>query len=374
MFGSEILEVAIGLMFVYLLISLICTAIREIIEAWFKTRAVYLEQGIRELLKDHSGEGLVQRLYSHPMVSGLFQGDYDPQKVKNRRWYQRTNLPAYIPAGSFAVALMDIVVRGREVSDRANATADSPKISLESIRSSIDKLGQPQVQRALLSAVDMAEGQLAKAQKNVEAWYDSTMDRVAGWYKRRTQLYVFLFGIAIAVCGNVNTVTIARYLYRDEGARSALVSSASGFARESTAEGEGLKELVTRVQKLELPIGWKYGPAGVRPDDSAPEYGLTIWLFAILGWLMTGCAVSLGSPFWFDVLNKFIVIRSTVKPHEKSPEEASEDRQEPKAGDKGSGGTADKSTPSTPQADGYAGIKDHRQLENELPDQPAVGL
>jgi len=38
-------------------------------------------------------------------------------------------------------------------------------------------------------------------------------------------------------------------------------------------------------------------------------------------------AATLGAPFWFDVLNKITVIRSTVKPHEKSPEEASEDRQ-----------------------------------------------
>ena len=51
------------------------------------------------------------------------------------------------------------------------------------------------------------------------------------------------------------------------------------------------------------------------------------WLIVICGWLVTAFAVMLGAPFWFDVLNKFMVIRSTVKPHEKSPEEASEDRQ-----------------------------------------------
>ena len=44
---------------------------------------------------------------------------------------------------------------------------------------------------------------------------------------------------------------------------------------------------------------------------------------------MTAFAATLGAPFWFDVLNKVMVIRSTVKPHEKSPEEASEDRQFP---------------------------------------------
>ena len=50
------------------------------------------------------------------------------------------------------------------------------------------------------------------------------------------------------------------------------------------------------------------------------------WVGIIIGWLITAAAVTLGAPFWFDVLNKIMVIRSTVKPKEKSPDEGSEDR------------------------------------------------
>jgi hypothetical protein len=46
----------------------------------------------------------------------------------------------------------------------------------------------------------------------------------------------------------------------------------------------------------------------------------------LLGWAITAFAISLGAPFWFDLLNKFMVIRSTVKPFEKSQPEGSEDR------------------------------------------------
>ena len=45
----------------------------------------------------------------------------------------------------------------------------------------------------------------------------------------------------------------------------------------------------------------------------------------ILGWLITGFAISFGAPFWFDLLNRMMVVRSTVKPDEKSPEESSKD-------------------------------------------------
>jgi hypothetical protein len=48
-------------------------------------------------------------------------------------------------------------------------------------------------------------------------------------------------------------------------------------------------------------------------------------LFRLLGWLFTALALSLGAPFWFDLLNKFMVVRSTIKPREKSGVERSKD-------------------------------------------------
>jgi hypothetical protein len=53
--------------------------------------------------------------------------------------------------------------------------------------------------------------------------------------------------------------------------------------------------------------------------------GYKEWAQMGLGWLVTAFAITLGAPFWFDVLNKFMVVRSTVKPNEKSGDEASKD-------------------------------------------------
>jgi len=79
MFGSEILEVAIGIIFVYLLVSVICSAIREGIEAFLKTRSAYLEHGIRELLHDADGRGLAESFFRHPLIYGLYLDDYRPR-------------------------------------------------------------------------------------------------------------------------------------------------------------------------------------------------------------------------------------------------------------------------------------------------------
>ena len=57
---------------------------------------------------------------------------------------------------------------------------------------------------------------------------------------------------------------------------------------------------------------------------------LRLWAYVfepLVGWILVALAATLGAPFWFDLLNKVMVVRSTVKPHEKSPEESSDDRQ-----------------------------------------------
>src|SRR5690606_15925599 len=100
MFGSAILEVAIGVTFVFILVSIICSAIREGIEAWMKTRAAFLEHGIRELLHDKKGSGLAEKFYNHPLIYSLFAQGYKPGHKSNspNAWTSGAGLPSYIPA------------------------------------------------------------------------------------------------------------------------------------------------------------------------------------------------------------------------------------------------------------------------------------
>lgn len=84
MLGLEMLDVAIGVIFVYLLISLICSAVNELIEAKLKLRAVDLEQGIRGLLNDPDGSKFTKSLYDHPLIYSLFKGDYDGDKMRKK--------------------------------------------------------------------------------------------------------------------------------------------------------------------------------------------------------------------------------------------------------------------------------------------------
>src|SRR5256885_11019172 len=111
MFNTAILDVTIGMIFVYLLLSLICSAANEVIELRLKNRAVDLERGLRELLREATSKGkgspeakpdaaansnsLVKSIYSHPLIYGLFEGEYN---ISVLGWVSRlrgrVNLPS----------------------------------------------------------------------------------------------------------------------------------------------------------------------------------------------------------------------------------------------------------------------------------------
>lgn len=310
----RIVDLVVGIVFVFLLVSTVCSAIREGIEAIFKTRAAYLERGLRELLDDRDGKGLTTQVFNHPQLFGLFLGKYkpDPRAESLSLFARGKDLPSYIPAKNFALALLDIAARG--TGTNGNTGPESPQMSVSELRKSVLHIENPGVRRMLLTALDTARGDLELARKNIEEWFDSSMDRVSGWYKRSTQWIVFVIAIVVTVGVNIDTLQLTNYLYHDQAARTAIAASAEEVAKKApTAE-----EAAAALNRLDLPIGWAEGqiPEGPRP-----------WFNRVLGWLITVFAATLGAPFWFDVLNQVMVIRSTVKPKQKSPEEASDDPQ-----------------------------------------------
>jgi hypothetical protein len=283
-------------------------------------------------------------------------------------------LPSYIPSRTFALALIDILNNGDATGN--NAMKDITK-------SLADHHWSYQLNRggeALYSLAIAADGDLVKFQARIEDWYNDGMDRVSGWYKRNVQRVLLYIGLILAVAFNVDTVRVARTLWTDRDVRQAMVNAAGNYVQnhpaaksdsaapakvsaDSGAKGKGAptdasgqpaaagdasapkplkrddlaEQLQSTVSAFNdvtdstlLPVGWKH---------SIPEYWATLktnrreslWrcLTLLSGWILTGVAISLGAPFWFDTLNRFMVVRSTIKPQEKSQPEASKDKTSP---------------------------------------------
>jgi hypothetical protein len=170
--------------------------------------------------------------------------------------------------------------------------------------------------------IAMVGNDATKLQKSVEDWYNSGMDRVSGRYKYKTQWMLFSIGLVIAVAINADTIHIVKQLSQDSTLRASIIAAAES-AKEPQVDPsqttqqriEAAKDSLADVNNVGVPLGWHRGDWSTK---QAPNL--------VLGWILTAIAISLGAPFWFDILNKIMVVRSTVKPREKSQDEGSKDK------------------------------------------------
>jgi hypothetical protein len=360
MFGSVVLDVAIGMGFVYLLLSLIASVVQEMLSAFMQLRPANLQRGLRSLFSGNSLTAemdLVNSIYDHGLVRGLYsdpQMDSKLNQSRFRKWMDQVRLgarrligispdkpltinanqlllPAYIPSRTFALALIDILNANKSMG--AEAMASITKFLAEH---SGNDSGNKAVQALLTLALD-AKGDVVAFQRNLEQWYNDAMDRVSGWYKRYTQRALIIIGLVMAIAFNVDSVRVGRTLWLDRDARQAMVNAAGSYTKDhaaptaqSTDDPAKLEaQLQSNVKAFSdvttstlLPMGWKH-PWGFYESyfRGAPKDAIFRSLTLLAGWLMTALAISLGAPFWFDTLNRFMVVRSTVKPQEKSKTE-----------------------------------------------------
>ena len=296
--GSAVLEVAIGLAFLYLLLAVFCTTANEWIAGILGTRSKMLEQAMQQLLANQAGVAPVAQaaaagggaapapaqsaanfaaqFYEHPIIAGMMR-----QAGGDLKHF------SYLPSRSFATVVMDLV------------TPNSPgRITMAELETGIRNMPDGSVKQALLAAIQNAGDDLQLAQKNIEAWFDDTMARVSGWYKRFTQKWTVVFALLFVIAINADTIHMARVLWMNPTLRAQVVEqSKTRTAADTRVSSAEEKELASFV-------GWQ---AGVKDDDAGA------WFQRVIGWLLSAVAVSLGAPFWFDTLNRVMNLRNAGK-------------------------------------------------------------
>ncbi|WP_243358351.1 hypothetical protein [Fundidesulfovibrio terrae] len=337
MFNSATLETIVGLLFVFLLLSLICSTLNELALNFLSLRANNLDAGLRELFDagqgtnsalgvlwkssrnlkaslcnrmraDSTGQpvqseppGLLDNFYTHPLIFSLYQGSYDDAKALTN------NLPSYIPSNSFVMAFMDNVLKG-------TGDGQAPPMTFPNFKAAVDKItDNDTVKGALQVLMEDAAGDMDKLKVNIAGWYDSTMDRASGWYKRQAQYTALVMSLLIVVLTNADTLGICRSLSMDQSLRPALNTQIQDLVKPApgaTPEAQLAKFLDSGIM-AKLPLGWNSDDPRLVPD--APRD----WATKAVGWLITILAVSLGAPFWFQVLQQ--VIRLSKKPDGQSP-------------------------------------------------------
>lgn len=263
MFGSTVLEVAIGLAFCYATLALVVTTLQEALAGAFHLRANMLLDAVRRMLGDPRCEGLARALYAHPLAN---------PRAGGASASDRPSRPSYIEPGNFAIALIDSIRQGHASLDAA-----------------IGAVQDPQLQRTLQTLYSQAGADPTRFQAAVAAWFEAAMERLSGVYKRRQLLVSFLLSLLLAILFNIDSIHLFRTLWQ----QPALAAQIG--AMDATLNAAMLDQLWA------LPIGWQTFPPTL---DAA-------FALQAAGWLVTASTTLFGAPFWFDVLQRAVNLRST---------------------------------------------------------------
>lgn len=325
---GAVLDVAIGLALIYLLLGLVASALQETYASLLKRRGKQLRDSIKGLLAgndtdDRVALDIANRVFGHTLVQGIGS----------------KGLPSYVPARNFATAVFEVL-------------ADGSKAPLfTQIESSVAALPSDMPGRQSLTALlRQAGGDLDKFRDSVESWYNDTMDRLSGDYKRWSHYFALGFGLLVAIVFNVSTLDIAHELWVNPQERAALATVAEKYAKQPAPSDDLAKlqqqalDAVKGLDALSLPIGLgrlnkgaqdKPGQDKSAQDNSGQaksgqgQAGFDVSKFiywTIPGWLITALAVSLGAPFWFDTLQKLVNLRG-AGPKPNSTSSASADKE-----------------------------------------------
>ncbi|MDP1622711.1 MAG: hypothetical protein Q8M08_10285 [Bacteroidales bacterium] len=386
MFNSSVLEVVIGLVFIYLLYSLLATIIQEILASTFSFRAKILERAISRMLEDENvptprinsilhlfkrtanaenSKSTTETFYHHPLIKFLGEN-------------KRHSKPSYITRETFSKVLIDLL-RG----DQVKPGDDIKPLIQKALDDNKTNWGGAEISAETLSYLKSiwadAQGDIEKFKELLGNWFDDTMDRASGWYKKNTQFILFFIGLALAITFNVDTIKIAGKLQKDPKLREQLVQQADAFikahpdldqelasqkAELETIKSESTKnpdaataDSISKTQYLAASDVKKYDSLIARRDtllnraealitrdikNSNDLLGLgwktyecigcrwECYLMSLLGWVITALALSLGAPFWYDVLNKLMKVRNSVASSTSDDKQKQQDSNAPK--------------------------------------------
>jgi hypothetical protein len=288
MFNNAILDIAIGLVMMYLVLSLMGTVLNEFVSSAMKLRATTWQAAVENLLDNPD---LRAAFYDHGLIDGT-------KKATG------SDHISYISGPTFAMALLGSI------------DPNNPAPGFAEAKAAIEKLPPSNIQDVLLSELAKANGSVDKFRTGVATYFDGTMDRVSGTYKRYLKRITLIVGFAIVLVLNADSLVVATALWNDSSLRAQMVASSQQVlangkpdAAAGTVTAANVSSQLTKLETdiRPLPIGWK-----LADFPTSASWGALWWLVVkLIGLAITAFVISLRAPFWFDMLSKFMNVRGS---------------------------------------------------------------
>lgn len=287
--NGTVFDIAAGLLIVFVILSVTCAWLNEAIQSVRDQRARMLQTAIEQLLGDEP-LGPARRIKQHVLIRALA---HDPSAM-----------PSYLSSSAFAQALLDALVP---------ADGEHP-LTMRRLREAVAQL--PDASRAALLALTNApDADLAGVRANIERWFDDAMDRTSGAYKRHISRWLFGLGFVLAAATNLDTIQLVQRFERESSLRAAVAAdiahtAASGKLATRQPHAEDLAIFFWDTDHIVSVDQTDICPRALRSPELS--FAWLAWLaLKLVGFLMTGVAVSLFAPWLFDLLSRFVNLRAT---------------------------------------------------------------
>lgn len=334
-FSSDIIEIAISIVFIVLIFSIFHSGIMELLQIMLRSRNHFLLSSLNKVFNDRTNINLCEKIFTHPIIKTT--------KPKSE------TLPAYISSDFFTDSMIS-VLNGLKTTDDVTPdpvdgivnyndikTKDLKSTSvIDAIKTNVGNLKHSSV-KVLLNSILLQSDSIEDFRSRLSQWYDGYMERVSSQYKRKLMLYSMVLGIFIAVSFNVNVIVILKAIQHDKNLRTTLVLKAEMInnehlaQRQQSIQGDSassnnqksaeevitqLKSVSSEIKELGLPIGWNYNTSSKLSFTERNFQGQS-FIMVMIGWILMGIAMSFGSEYWFNILSKVFQIRGVLKPAKK---------------------------------------------------------
>jgi hypothetical protein len=325
---TALLDTAIGLTLIFLGSALFVTVANEAIAGIIKKRSTVLTENLQTLF---DGTGLSQLVAGNPAFQPLLD------VTKKVRSYADPKVLAQVLVGTLASQFRPLPAQPAVAGGAplAPGQAPPPATGTDSLLQAIDALPTSQVKNVLWTIAQSAGKDIDKLTQAVSEWIDRSLIVLGEGYKRWAQLLSFGLGLLLAIGFNIDTLGVGRRLYADKELRDSMTATAEDYVkkaspelvatcpkldaeeRKTKAECAPIQALADAIAKRndtfgKLPIGWESFEQ-FRKLALPGRHGLAAWFPRLIGWLLTALAISLGAPFWFDLLNRFVNVRTTIR-------------------------------------------------------------
>lgn len=278
----------------------------------FMRRLEYLKQGLANTTLDKAALMKTIQPSLQELVSVVDQNSVVYQELYNlvgkdssqaKAIYNRLQNQAF--PKSLKASLVSLADKARSsLSERASDT----------VLSTMQNLADDSVSSLKVYLSDL-ESDVKALGTEIEGWFNRGMDRATGVYARNAKAVSILIGIAIAISLNADSLHILDRLSRDPAVRSAISQAAEEFAA-ANPDSATIQQLEDQVDaalsQLPIPIG--YSESVVAKQAEAQEtWFIPLIPRRLIGWVITGFAISMGANFWFDLLKRVIRVKNTGK-------------------------------------------------------------